>query len=384
MSAIVARSGNSLAGDFLIDHDRPLRRALDSWAIELCGELSALSAASPLSADRRGATAACMNLAALVVAHAGDLQTAERLCRLQLEWLARLASESGDSSILGDALQPWINVGRLRVLQGDAGGARPHFLLAEHLRDFRPVQLGPCDLPASAWPLVVAADPAIPQVLWNVYAIDQLKAYLRAGDPEGAPGFVSRLRRLTPSDVHRFIDEGEILALLRGGHAEEALEKTAAADPATTADEMAFLLHRVAAMAALGQVGSARQLALGLTAIVTQTEPQFATPPTFLRQLKQLGLLLETLGAERYALAVYTRGLDMCDGYEDEPLHLEFIEGALCLAPGHRASAGWRSVRDRLLGRSLYFEVRRRYGMAAKPDHVSIRDLVAAVESAAA
>jgi hypothetical protein len=117
---------------------------------------------------------------------------------------------------------------------------------------------------------------------------------------------------------------------------------------------------------------------------VTRTEAQDATPPTFLRQLKQLGLLLETLGAERYALAVYARGLDMCDGYEDEPLHLAFIEGALRLAPGHRASAGWRSARDRLLGRSLYFEVRRRYGMAAEPDHVSIRDLVAAVESAAA
>jgi hypothetical protein len=36
---------------------------------------------------------------------------------------------------------------------------------------------------------------------------------------------------------------------------------SADADPATTADEMAFLLHRVAAMAALGQDGSARQLA---------------------------------------------------------------------------------------------------------------------------
>ncbi|MFI6819156.1 hypothetical protein ACIBG7_42655 [Nonomuraea sp. NPDC050328] len=382
MSAVAARPGQSLAGDFLIDHDRPPRRALDRWATELSGELAAPGAASPLSTEGRGAKAARMNLAALVVAYAGDLETAERLCRLQLEWLARLASESGDASLLGDALQPWINLGRLRVLRGDVDGARPHFLLAEHLRDLRPVRLGPCNLPADAWPLVVAADPSIPEVLWNVYAIDQLKAYLRAGDPGGAPGFVSRLRRLAPPDVHRFIDEGEILALLRGGYAERALEKTADADPATTADEMAFLLHRVAALVALGQDGPARQLAVGLTAIVTREEPLYATPPTFLRQLKRLALLLEALDAEGYALAVHARGLDVCDSYEDEPLHLEFIEGALRLAPGHRASAGWRSARARLLGRSLYFEVRRRYGLAANPGHVSIRELVAAVESA--
>ncbi|GAA3445575.1 hypothetical protein [Planomonospora venezuelensis] len=366
-----------------MDHDRPARRALDGWAVELRGKLSALGAEPPLSAGGRGAKAACMNLAALVVAHAGDLQTAERLCRLQLEWLARLASESGDPSVLGDALQPWINLGRLRVLRGDADGARPHFVLAEHLRDLRPVRLGPCRLPAGAWPLVVAADAGIPEVLWNVYAIDQLKAYLRAGDPEGALAFIPRLRRLTPPGTRRFVDEGEVLALLRGGRAGEALEKAAEADPATTADEMAFLLHRVAALAALGQEGSARRLAVGLTAIATRTEPRYATPPTFLRQLKRLGLLLETLGEERYALAVYVRGLDMCGGHEDEPLHLEFVEGALRLAPGHRASAEWRPVRDRLLGRSLYFEVRRRYGRAAEPGHAAIRDLVAAVESAA-
>jgi hypothetical protein len=383
MHVAAIRSRNPLAADFLIDYDRPIRPALDRWAIDLRGNLNNLSAAPQLTADKREAVPAYMNLAALVVAHVGDLQTAERLSELQLSWLARLASTSGDISILVNALQPWINLGRLRALQRDAEGARPHFLLAEYLRDRRPVQLGPCYLPASAWQLVLTTGPDTPQVLWTVYALEQLKAYLRAGDPGSALAIIPNLRLATPPETHRFIDEGEILALLHSGHAEEALEKAGNARAARLSDEVAFLLHRVTAMARLEQEKHARELAIKLTAVVTRTELQYATPPTLLRQLKVLGLLLETLGEERYALAVYQQGLDICTKHEDEPLHLGFIEGALRLAPSHQASAIWRSARDYLVERSLYSEVRRTHGMNPVLDHVAIRDMVCAVESAA-
>ncbi|WNF01156.1 hypothetical protein PS467_40345 [Streptomyces luomodiensis] len=322
-----------------------------------------------------------MNLAALVVAHSGDVKTAERLCWLQLEWLARLSSDSGESFILHNTLQPWINVGRLRALQGDADGARRHFLLAEYMRDRRAVQLGPCSILAGAWPLILAAEPEIPGVLWNVYAIDQVKAYMRSGDPARALAVISGLRRVAPPASHPFITEGEILILLRSGRAKEALDKATNVTPERPSSEMAFLLHQVAAMVALGHEGRARRLAISLTALVTRTDLEYATPGTFLRHLKQLGLLLEKVSEFNYARAIYLRGLEVCDKHEDEPLRLEFVEGVLRLAPNDAASAKWRSRRDDLLGRSLYFEVRRKNGIRAAHDHPSIRHLVAAAES---
>lgn len=360
-----------------------MRPALDRWAIELHGDLNSLSTVPQLTADKRRAMPAYMNLAALVVAHVGDLPTAKRLSELQLGWLARLASTSGDTSILVSALQPWINLGRLRALQGDARGARPHFLLAEYLRDRCPVQLGPCYFPASAWALALAAEPDTPQVLWTVCALEQIKAYLRAGDPGGALAIIPGLRSATPPETHRFIDEGEILALLHGGRAEEALDKAQKARSVRMSDEVAFLLHRVAAMARLEKEKLARELAIKLTAIVTRAELQYATPPTLLRQLKVLGLLLETLGENRYALAVYQHGADVCGKHDDEPLRLAFIEGTLRLAPSHPASTTWRAARDYLLERSLYAEIRRTHGMKPVLDHVAIRDMVSAAESIA-
>ena len=67
----------------------------------------------------------------------------------------------------------------------------------------------------------------------------------------------------------------------------------------TTSDEVAFLLHRIAALTVLGRRDEARRLAVGLMVFVTQPEVLPAEPATFLRQAKQLALLLQRIGEPR-------------------------------------------------------------------------------------
>ncbi|MEU6866676.1 hypothetical protein ABZ924_26015 [Streptomyces sp. NPDC046876] len=368
--------------DFMTDCERQLRTPLDVWAGDLSSGLESIGRDGWNRSHVKSA-AAHMNLAALVLANAGDLGSAERLCRTQLAWLARLASESGDVSVLGSAVQPWINLGRLRVLTGRIEESLPHFRLAEHVRDREPARLGPCRIHAEMWQPLVAAEPDLPEVLWNVFVLDQLKAHLRSGDPDRILSSTVALREAAPPETYQYIVEGEIIALLRSGRAEDALQSVARAGPATTSGEIAFLLHRIAAATSLRRSEDARRLATGLAAFVTQSDVPSDEPATFLRQLKQLAYLLERLGEPHYALAVHLRGMRACHEHMDEPLFLDFLEGAVQLAPEHASASQWRAAREDLLASSLYAEVRRRRGAAAALDHPSLRALIVSAEAAA-
>ncbi|MFJ8583479.1 hypothetical protein ACIRD2_02300 [Streptomyces sp. NPDC093595] len=379
----VQRKG-SVAVDFMTDCDRQPRRPLDVWAADIRRGLQSLRGDQDWNHARVTSASAFMNLAALVVASSGDLPAAERLCRTQLTWLAQLASRSGEVSVLANALQPWINLGRLRVLAGDAEEALPYFRLAECLRDQEPVMLGPCHIEAGMWPVLVAAEPDLPDVLWNVFALDRLKAHLRSGDLARTLSVAAALRNVAPSAAHRYIAEAEIIALIRSGRAEDALQKATQAVHVTASDEIAFLLHQIAAAIVLGRREHARRRAVGLTVFFTQPGLRRAEPANHLRRLKQLALLLEELEEPHYALAVYTQGMKECRRQVDEPLQLDFIDGALRVVPDHHSASQWRGTLKNLLARSLYAEVRRKTGAAAALGHPAIRDLIHAVEAAAA
>ncbi|MDO0929610.1 hypothetical protein QQY24_31150 [Streptomyces sp. TG1A-8] len=99
---------------------------------------------------------------------------------------------------------------------------------------------------------MLAAEPDLPDVLWNVFVLDQPKAHLRFGSPAHALAAAKTLRSVAPAGTHRFIAEGEIIALLCAGRAEEALETAVRFVPLTISDEIAFLLHQVAAATAAG------------------------------------------------------------------------------------------------------------------------------------
>ncbi|MEU3017599.1 hypothetical protein ABZ635_09435 [Nocardiopsis sp. NPDC007018] len=76
------------------------------------------------------------NRGALVLAMAGDLAESERSCWRQARVLLSLVRGGVlPRSETVRVLQPWINIGRLRVIRGDWEGALPHFPAPEGLAD---------------------------------------------------------------------------------------------------------------------------------------------------------------------------------------------------------------------------------------------------------
>ncbi|MGW2866019.1 hypothetical protein [Streptomyces sp. NPDC001205] len=371
--------------EFLRHYDKLLRPALDVWARELLLEWQELDAASAAAPAELDAVSAWMNKAGFVVAATGGLETALYMCERQLAWVARRHRACAAPGILGHAIQPWINMGRLHALRGDRQRALAHFRLAEHLSQQKPVTLGPCSLPPNAWPAVLAAMPDVPQVLWNTYALETVKASLRADGGAGALTTIARLRRIVPPRWHAFLTEGQILGLLHQGSAELAVARATAADPTSTYDEAAFGLHETTGLILLGHTERARHRATGLLAFLAHTRPRPRSKdaPTLLRQLRHLALLLTALNEPRYALAAALRGLDICADHDDQPLRLGFLTTALELAPGQRAAAEWERDLHHLRHHSLYAEIHRGSGTAARWDQPPFTDLVRAAETAA-
>ncbi|MEV4740155.1 hypothetical protein [Streptomyces sp. NPDC049555] len=372
-----------IPGEFLRHHDRLLRPELEAWAEDLCRELEELKPASASTPGRLDAVSACMNKASFVIAATGDMAQAMRLCEFQLAWVAHRARDCSDAGILGHAVQPWINIGRLHALCGDIDRALAHFRLAECLSRRRTAVLGPCRIAAESWPAVTGAGPDLPGVLWNVYALESIKAYLTPPRCAELPAVISSLRRAVPERWHGFITEGEILGLLQQGKARQALARAGRADPSSAYDESAFRLHEVTGLILSQERTAAFDRALAAVAFLTNVEPRRPKDaPTLLRQLRRLGVLMEHLEQPRYALAACLRGLDICAVHDDQPLRFAFLTTALRLAPAHPSAGAWEREHRRLTDHCWYADVRRRSPRRALP-RAPFRALGAAVEAAA-
>lgn len=308
--------------EFLRHHERLLRPPLEKWAMQLHGELSRLNVESTTEPEEFSSISSCLNKASFAVASARHFEQALQMCEYQLAWVAQRFAEQADATILSHAFQPWINIGRLHVLRGDLNKALPHFVLAEHLADLKPADLGPCFLSSNAWAVILAEGPsALPSVLWNVYTLETLKGYLRVRDFAGLRVAISRARRIVPTQSHGFITEGEILGLLHQGAVEESVACAADATIASPFDEAAYGLHAVTGLIMLGRTNEALHRAISIAAFLSHVEPQRPKDaPTILRQLRQLSVLMEALEKPQYALAAVLRGLDVCEQYADEPL----------------------------------------------------------------
>ncbi|RSO50557.1 hypothetical protein DMH15_01145 [Streptomyces sp. WAC 06725] len=377
-----------VAREILRHYEKLLRPALDTWARELLTKWREVDTTPAADPGDLAIASAVLNKASFILAAAGHLDRALHLCHCHLSWVARLRRSGAGPGVLVHAVQPWINTGRLYALRADQRRAAPHFCLAERFSRRKAATLGPCELPADAWPAMLTADPDLPHVLWNTYALEHLKGSLGGGDGAEVLDTVARLRRDVPPQWHAFLTEGEILGLLYQGRAESALARAAEAPALSAYDESAFGLHEVTGLIQLGRTGQALHRARGLLAFLAHARPRPRSKdaPTVLRQLRHLGLLMEALNQPHYALAAALRGLDICATQDDQPLRLAFLSTALHLASHHSDAPDWAHQRRHLRDTSLYVGVRHGLGpdSPAPWDGTPFTDLVEAAEAAAA
>lgn len=275
-----------------------------------------------------------VNLAALVEASRGELAGARALCRAQLRWLARLLSAgAAREEVLPLAVQPWINLGRLLRIEGRTADSLTHFRLARHCAERRPLTAGPWRVDESDYAAILDPDPSIVATLWNIYILDSLKSYFRAGELGAALRLVRRQGAADADGSGAFLAEAEVICHLRTASYGRAADLAGAwAERGDVLTALVFELYGTVATARAGSLAPARTQAQTLLALTAHDLPDPPPAGTMLRYLHALGQVCEELGDNRTAYNCYRRGLEIAVSADDEPGQAGFLRRMIPLS----------------------------------------------------
>ena len=371
--------------DTLLEPNRQIRRPLRAWAGDIVlslREQEARDEPSPI------ALSIAWNLAALIAAHRGDLAGAEDICLRSLAWSARGRGPEDEARRVVLAIQPWINIGRLRRLAGRADEALAHFDLLAPFDAGRAVTLGPAVLDAATWQRADAADPSLRHVLRTVLVNDSLRALLSARRHDDALSFASAVRpRCEPAQIP-YLEEAGAVACAHLGRTEAAL--AAAAGPgwesAGMHGQMVSAACRIGVLMLRGEITEAARLAHALCATALVLRVADGDDPRVLRLFHHLGGLAVQLDLRGPAAAIFSAGLAGARRLEDEPLEIAFLD-ALADVGSAEVADRCRREREAALSRCLYAAVLRREGRTAEeaasrdPVFAELEDIVARLTS---
>lgn len=310
----------------------------------------------------------CMNNAGLIEVYRGDFRSAEEVCKLQLRWAGRLAEKHGVAQVGEFALQPWINLGRLRRMEGDHEAALSHFALAVDVLAGKPIYLGTLTVDAEAWQANEHSGTWI-DVLKNVYIVDSVKTYLGAKNLSGAEAFLRRARALIGDEQNLLLDEMELIVLARldrPGDTAAVLGRDIWSGGSFS--KLLRATYRAGLYAAAGgNLEQPRHLVKELVARVLRAD-NFDNPADqrIVRYLHHLGGLAFQLDLDELAGKIWHLGLRAAHNLDDVPLRLAFLDALLgCNELEDRESLGVE--RAKLLGECLYVPLLKARGLTADP-----------------
>lgn len=169
--------------DTIIDTGRVARCPLTEWSRQLLLAIEAsLKTVPTLAAIRQGCGA--LNNAALLIAHAGLPEAAESICHSQLLWLDMLCDRFSRIELSTLAIDPWVNLGRLRRRSRDYGRALDVFRALQPTATGASLRLGKLEVQVSE---------CFRQTAEPIYVYEMLRTYLQAGDLESALRFADEL-----------------------------------------------------------------------------------------------------------------------------------------------------------------------------------------------
>lgn len=342
--------------DTLSDTGRIFRRPVARWAPVIAAELVRRAGGR----GERELLEACslVNNASLVFALAGEDAQAAQICRRQLAWL-RAAARDGAKAAASLAMQPWVNLGRLRRQRGEHESA-----LAMFARVYVPDEDGRLRYGDFAVrPRDVRYENAE-----LIYVADSLRTYAAARAWERGLRFIRRVRSAVQfvSTLPR-LDEYEFQFCLRRGYGRAAarvLDRISWSFWPGLALDNAFyrcvLLEREGSDASRVLADLARWVCGALDA-------DAAPDHCVLRYAFELGSVLARAGRGGPARRVLEAGLRASAKFEDVPLRVEFAR----LAAGPRRGHAGRDV----LAAAGYVGLARRYGFRLRRSAEATRAL---------
>jgi tetratricopeptide (TPR) repeat protein len=323
--------------------------------------------------ERSSGLVYCYNAGALLQYHYGEIERARQLSTHAIRLCLEGWQRSGVAAWVGDAVQPYINIGRLLGAQGlwreslELFEAAWHFARGDAALEFQEMQVG-----AEAVALIpVGQRHDVLRVSENIRVADSLRVLLASQQYEKVFEFVSTImaERHTIEHlglVNASIIEGIIQAHLGLCHYREALDAIGVFinnTPDVCGCHSVVHLHVITAMQGLGKLAEARQalqrVAGGLEALTNGPVPAFA-----LAQIWYLAAYRSyLLGDLDYAAGTARRSLALSRVSGNEATALKAAVLLSQVLDGSSDAASIKSCRDEMaqLANSTHYRLERAF-----------------------
>lgn len=353
----------------LLPHDRIARAPLGKWAGQLIASLGIALKEARNSRPLARQIAGIANNAALVATHHGETARAWILCERQCCWNDRLSRRSRDVAISANAIQPWVNLGRLEALSGDVRASLERF---GHLNDYREtdrLRLGTITVGGTGWQAVAASKGEFQQNLDTVYVVDSLRALQMNHRFVEAIAFASALQAHIPESLTLRADEAVIVSRCRLEDFDGARQvAVSAAKRVRGWPRAVFGLRLAEVLVCAGDRGGAASVLGPSAAAVRMVSPETKHDLEVLYMISRLCTACGEVGLEDEMLALARDVYDGASKADDEVFQIESLRILAEHAPAPERGR-WREELDRLEETTEYVRYRRG-GKPATPNPV--------------
>jgi hypothetical protein len=341
----------------LLPQDRIPRRPLPAWSAELRVILEqAAVARRPL--ERCSLMAGAANNAALIASYVGDVATARELCELQACWQVRTARRAHAPSLSGLAVQPWVNLGRLDVLEGDWSTALARFQDLRQYQRGRPMILGATCIASDAWRSLHTTEEAFEEFLELVFVMDSLRALFLTKQYYAAVEMARALEATASERMQPFVQEGRIVAASMTGDHDTAIHVARAAAGRMSAWwRAAFQLRLIEATARAGHLDRARASATALARTLAGITPAIWRRAQPLQTLLRVAVVCAELDLDEAAVDAARAAVAGARALDDEGVEIEALR--VIAGSGHADSEDARAELARLEATTWYRKYRR-------------------------
>ena len=347
--AVSSNNPRTLVGadQFLLLYDRVPRRSIGCWARELLDAADRLLSEPTSSPNHLAAVVACSNTVSLIELYVGLPDRAEETCYATLRWLAESLAAASPLEQLALALQPWVNLGRLRAIRQQADVALRAFALLHAFMRGEEVVLGPVTLP-SGEPSARSANASLTDATYAVYVIDSIRTLLLSHRHEQVLSFITSCSAPAAVRNANFLWEGQLISLAALGREAELQRHACARLRNARAWETVVLRLRLADSLARCDHPDSPRMLLPTAAFCQDLATSRRMPHVALLHACHYGLQqLRRLGLIKQALDLARAALGCAQWLGDEPFTVEFLCAIVELDPAsHREVAALETLRN--------------------------------------
>jgi hypothetical protein len=295
----------------------------------------------------------------------GRLERATASCYAHIEWVRQAVAETAPLGISHQALEGWVNLGRLDIIRGETQAALAKFAALQKSKSQAELTIGELVLTTAHWQAITQFKPDFYQYADSVFIMDSTKALLRSKDYTAALDFALHNvndTKLNPL-LRSFLVEAQLVALCRLGQASAALELAQHYSlSGSILHRLIFQIHRAEALAYFGEERAARRVTADLDFALgyfqLETKPTLTKLFLTMRLIKLLKTLAQPVQAQRFAQKAYAGALLV----QDETLQLEFLRLILELnaeiEPNPSIKTEWQQRFQSLVAHTCYRSLR--------------------------